>query len=97
MAAIDEMGNFAADDGTGAHGHAQASCVLCFFEDDGGAVFTDALLICDSADGFHIELEAAKFAENVVPRALARFLEHGCDFPGKWPATTLNRSGDRPI
>lgn len=82
-AAIDELRDFTVDDRAGADDHAEASFVLRFFEDDGSAVLADALLICDSADGLNIELEAAKFGENLVPCTLARLFEHGWYFPRK--------------
>jgi hypothetical protein len=80
-AAVDELRDFAVDDRAGADDHAEAGCILSFFDDDGGAVFRDALLVCDSADGLNIELQAAKFCKDVVPGALARLFEHGWRFP----------------
>jgi hypothetical protein len=76
-AAVDELGDFAADNRAGSDSHTKAGGVIRLFKDDGSAIFADALLICDAADGLNIEFETAKFGENVVPGALARFLEHG--------------------
>ena len=83
-AAVDELSDFAVDHRAGAHSHAEASGIVGLCEDDGGAVFRNALLICVPADGLNIELKAAEFAENSIPRALARLFEHECGFHEEW-------------
>ena len=80
-AAVDKLRDFAVDDRARTDDHAQAGFFLRFFQNDSGAVFADALLVCDSADGLNIELKAAKFGENIVPCTLARLFKHGWYFP----------------